>query len=304
MGTYDATVRRCSVKKEHCVAHQGDLDSIGSGVFQQVRLWRSPDRAALFTVGAASMGTPGEVGLGPGGRERLLGGDGFTVTVDAQVVDPRRTSEEAEVDGEFVERLVVGRSRTLAIIAPHGGAIEAHTDTQAGRLARRLGAVAPWVWVCKGWALDEDAYDRWHITSTDLSPESFPRLKRMMRKPFTHAISFHGFDRDSGADVHIGGRAKDTFKALVREKVQEALRDKGWDVVVDGENDPFPACTPRNIVNRLAPDTGGLQLEQSLRARRHRGAAIADAVAFAYGSLFASPAEDDGASGQATVTAT
>lgn len=152
--------------------------------------------------------------------------------------------------------------------------------------------------------MDDDAYDRWHITSTDQSPESFPRLRRMMRKPFAHAVSFHGFDRDGGPDVHIGGRVKDTFKALVREKVQEALRDTGWDAVVDGDGDPFPARKPRNIVNRLAPNTGGLQIEQSLRARRHRGAAIADAVAFAYGSLFASTAEDDGAAGEATVSAT
>ena len=287
MGTYGATVtNRSGIKKEHCIAHQGDLESIGSGVHQQVRLWRRPDRVALFTVESASVDGGGEVRLGPGGRGRLYRGDRFSVKVDAQVVDPRRTSEQAEVDGEFVERLIVGGKRTLVVIAPHGGAIEEHTDGQALRVARKLRVAAPWVWVCKGWGLKDDAYERWHITSTDISPESFPLLKRIILEPFTHAISFHGFDltKEPGADVRIGGRAHDDLKESVRHEIEAAVGATGWGVVVDSDSDPFPAVDPRNIVNRLAPLVGGLQIEQSLRARKQLGAEIADAVASAYRS--------------------
>ncbi|HEV2070823.1 MAG TPA: poly-gamma-glutamate hydrolase family protein [Acidimicrobiales bacterium] len=284
MGTYNATVTNgTGIKKEHCVAHPGDLQSIGTGVDQQVRLWRRPDRVALFTVESASVDGRGQVRLGRGGRGRLDGGDRISVRVDAQVVDPGRTSEQAEVDGEFVERLIVGEKNVLAVIAPHGGAIEEHTDGQALRVARRLRALAPWVWVCKGWGLNDDAFERWHITSVDISPESFPLLKRMIREPFTHAISFHGFDlsKEPGADVRIGGRAQDDVKECARRAIEAALGGTGWVVVLDREGDPFPALDRRNIVNRLAPVAGGLQIEQSLRARKQLGAEIADAVASA-----------------------
>jgi hypothetical protein len=43
-----------------------------------------------------------------------------------------------------VERLIPGRDRQLAVIAPHGGDIEEHTDEQAQRVAVRLGAAARW----------------------------------------------------------------------------------------------------------------------------------------------------------------
>jgi hypothetical protein len=191
MRTYDATVRKRSVTSgEHCLAHHGDLAGIGRAAGQQVRIMRSEKRLALYTVDGPSLDEPRLVGMGRTGRKRLNGPDEFDVTVDAQVVDQRRTDEEAERDGELVERLRVGRGRKLAVIAPHGGDIEEHTDAQALRVGLGLKAVAPWVWVCKGWSRAGDAFARWHITSTDISPASFPLLKRLIREPFAYAISF------------------------------------------------------------------------------------------------------------------
>lgn len=105
----------------------------------------------------------------------------------------------------------------------------------------------------------------------------------MILKPFTHAISFHGFDlsKKPGADVRIGGCAHEDLKECARQAIEAALGATGWVVVLDREGDPFPALDPRNIVNRLAPVAGGLQIEQSLRARKQLGAEIADAVASA-----------------------
>lgn len=57
-----------------------------------------------------------------------------------------------------------------------------------------LKTVAPWIWVCKGCGFDNDAFARWHITSTDIALEPFPLLKRTNRSKLAHAISFHGFD--------------------------------------------------------------------------------------------------------------
>lgn len=287
MRTYDAAVRTHRVTRgEHCLANHGDLERIGRAVGQQVRIWRSKDRLALYTVEQPPLDERGTIGMGRAGKKRLRGSEEFNVTVDAEVVDQRRTDEEAAADGEFVERLTVGRRRKLAVIAPHGGDIEAHTDAQAFLVRDRLRAVAPWVWVCKGWSLEDDAFARWHITSTDISPESFPLLKRMISRPFTHAISFHGFDRRRfpGADVRIGGLADKALKASVRDAIEDQVRGQGkpWGVVVDNEGDPFSGTDPENIVNRLAPASGGMQIEQSLRARRFMAAEIAHAVASVY----------------------
>ena len=129
----------------------------------------------------------------------------------------------------------------------------------------------------------------WHITSADISPESFPLLKRMARRRFTHAIAFHGFDLDAfpGADVRIGGLAPKALKASVREAVQHqlAVKDEQWKAVVVKRGEPLAGMDRENIVNRLAPPSGGLQIEQSLRARRCLGTEIAEAVASVYRPL-------------------
>ncbi len=293
MRTYDASVRKRAISfREHCHANPSDLRRIGRGVGHQVRIRRSAGLVGLYTVAQSSMEDEGTVGMGRTGRNRLQGADGFDAIVDAEVVDQRRTDDEARADGEFVERLTPGQGRALAVIAPHGGDIEKHTDEQAVEVAARLNPIRPWVWVCKGWGCDDDAFERWHITSTDISPASFPLLRRTMRSPFAHAVSFHGFDRVPGPDVRIGGLADGYLKASVRDAVQDQFRQKGkpWDAEVVQEGERFDGLDPDNIVNRLARGSGGLQVEQSARARRSMNIEIADAVASVYQALFAGTA--------------
>ena len=59
---------------------------------------------------------------------------------------------------------------------------------------------------------------------------------------------------------------------------------------MDLKGDRFPALEQKNVVHRLAPVAVGVQIEQSLRARKQLGAEIADAVAAAYQSWPASEA--------------
>ena len=73
------------------------------------------------------------------------------------------------------------------MIAPHGGDIERHTDEQAEQVASRLVAKAGSSWRCKGWKGGAGALVRWHITSTDVSAPSFPRLDLVISRGFTHA---------------------------------------------------------------------------------------------------------------------
>lgn len=146
-----------------------------------------------------------------------------------------------------------------------------------------------------GWdAREGDAFPHWHITSTDISPVSFPLLQRMIRKPFEHAVSFHGFDRSRfpGPDVRIGGLADENIKTSVRHAIRRRFRTEGkpLNVVVDKERDRFDGLDPDNVVNRLARGSGGLQIEQSARARHSMSVEIADAAASVFEAVFAGAA--------------
>ncbi|MCA1691818.1 MAG: poly-gamma-glutamate hydrolase family protein [Actinobacteria bacterium] len=270
MPTYKALVRKRSGSNgERCAANHSDLKRIGKGPGQQVRVSRSEEALALYTVEKVSLDTPRSLEMTGAGMRRLNGPNQFDVTVDAQVVREGVTDEEASARGEFVERLTAGRARKLCVIAPHGGKIERYTDAQAEHVGAALKAATPWVWTCKGWGLDNDAFARWHITSTDISPESFPFLKRMIRARFTHAISFHGFDISNfpGPEVRIGGLADPALKELVRKAIQDRFRksDKTWTVGVEKAGDRF----------------------SGIGVRRFMGTQIADAVAAVYQRVFA-----------------
>ena len=114
-------------------------------------------------------------------RLGLSSTDPFTGKINSAVPDPTLTDDEAKAKSEFVERLTDnGRHRGLIVIAPHGGDIERHTDEQAERVGKRLSSKCVSVWVCKGFKNDGGAFDRWHITSTDISEDSFPKLKTVI----------------------------------------------------------------------------------------------------------------------------
>ena len=138
----------------------------------------------------------------------LSSAESFPGTINAQVAAVGLTDAEAEAYSEFVEHLADNDyNRELVVIAPHGGFIEEHTDTQAQHLAEQLPSNCVSVWMCKGFNKKEDggALARWHITSTDISEESFPKLKTIYGRQFKYAIAFHGMDDPDNNTICIGG---------------------------------------------------------------------------------------------------
>jgi phage replication-related protein YjqB (UPF0714/DUF867 family) len=71
-----------------------------------------------------------------------------------------------------------GQNRKLVVIAPHGGEIEENTDKQAEYVWSRFSPDGISLWTCKGFSSEgsSDAFERWHITSTEISEKSFPKL--------------------------------------------------------------------------------------------------------------------------------
>ena len=299
MSSYDARIIPSSnipnaPIREHCSAHHSRITTIGRNKGQQVRVGRyAPDGVtladfALYTVIDLHNEETDVVFLGfrdPESenhdlRDRLglSGTDTFGGKIDSQVPHPTYTDAEAEAYSEFVERLIDnGRHRGLIAIAPHGGDIERHTDEQADRVGKQLVCNCVSVWLCKGFKKGGGAFDRWHITSTDISEESFPKLKTVIGRRFEYAVAFHGWSENS---ICIGGSAPSALKREIKTAVERAISGSGIVVATSDEGKcpgAFNGDDPKNIVNRLGAI--GIQLEQSVDARARYGVQIADAVA-------------------------
>ena len=122
--------------------------------------------------------------------------------------------------------------------------IEPHTDEQAERVATVLGDDCVTVWRCKGFKTGGGAFDRWHITSTDIHDASFPLLKTIVRRGFAHAVAFHGF---SEADVLVGGAAPLALKQEIAAALEQALAWLG--------HSASESLTPRNTTTATAGRT-------------------------------------------------
>lgn len=291
MATYAASIvkaRSCQTDlqdhAEHCAVDPHKLATIGRMVGQQVRIRRNVTQLGLYTVSEINPESPDSVvRMGLAGRRRLDSDEEFAAEVDAEATRSGLKESEARAAGEFIERLRDNGTHTgLIAIAPHGGAIEPHTDQQAERVATRLAARGVSAWRCKGWNLgDEGAGRRWHITSTDIDPASFPLLATVSSRGFAHAVAFHGLDQPG--IVLIGGTAPMTLKEAIRAAVKEATGAADIAVEIADPCKSFGGDDPRNIVNRLTVFSAfGIQLEQSPEAREDHWREIADAVADVY----------------------
>ena len=274
---------------ERCSADPVQLRSIGRAVGQQVRIVRAdrPGYFALYTVAQANPPTDLDdrchervVRTGLTGRERLGSTAELEGIVQADVVDAAPPCDGPRF---FEVAEDAGRQVYCVVIAPHGGDIEKRTDDEATQFGRAL-ALSRWpvtVWICKGFGDGlAGAFDRWHITSADLHPASFPRLQRIATRKFEYGVAFHGFARRPGeADVYIGGGASELVKAEIRSALEDAGLPLEIRVATEIDDPKFQGRSPENLINRLAAQ--GIHLEQSAKARTF-GLQIATAVAGVY----------------------
>jgi phage replication-related protein YjqB (UPF0714/DUF867 family) len=276
---------------ERCSADPAGLVGIDRAVGQQVRIRRRDDSrfVAVFTVNQANPDSPGHLDVvrtGLTGRERLGNGAELEeVTVEAGVLDA--PGESTGVRFFEVADDAEGQSY-FVVIAPHGGMIEEHTDEQTAAVVTQLRTVGfpASMWVCKGFGdATKGASDRWHITSDDIHPASFPLLGSLMSRRFFYGVAFHGFAQQGDeADIYIGGAAPPRLKAAVRRALLDRLDPPLKVKISTREDSPkFQGSRPENVINRLAPGRG-IHLEQSAKAR-----VFHEEIAGAVGSVFASP---------------
>jgi phage replication-related protein YjqB (UPF0714/DUF867 family) len=272
---------------ERCSADPGGLASIGREVGQQVRIRRTDvdDFVAAYTVRQANPDDPSRADVirtGLAGRQRLgTDGEMHQAVVEARVVDAAGNGvsffEEADdpVDQSY-----------FAVIAPHGGKIEEPTDAQATEVFSQMQAAGfpASLWVCKGFGDKfKGAFDRWHITSTDIHPASFPLLGSLMSRRFFYGVAFHGFGRRDGeADVYIGGAGPPRLKAAVHRAINRLGLPLRVKISTSADSPKFQGFSRENLINRLA--ARGIHLEQSSEAR-----CFDKEIAGAVASVFTSP---------------
>jgi phage replication-related protein YjqB (UPF0714/DUF867 family) len=188
----------------------------------------------------------------------------------------------------------------LAILAPHGGFIEEGSDVQAELVYKGLAPADKPVqgWIARGFNSAVGAHTCWHITSSEVSEHSFPKLRSLFgetssRGPFAHAVAFHGYSNGSDGIVIGGGLPGDAAHPALKHElssmIQAALRavtenPPAVEVRLSG---PLAGSLRRNVVNRVAANGNGIQLEQPLAVREdeQQREAIAGAVAAFYANL-------------------
>lgn len=206
-------------------------------------------------------------------RLRLpLGQHGFEGKIDVQATVEGFDDDKARENSEYIEHLTDdGQNTGLIVIAPHGGNIEQNTDEQAQYVYDQLLLPSPYrvsTWICNGFNKEEDggAFNRWHITSIDISENSFPKLKTVYLRGFEYAVAFHGFsDEEHPKSICIGGITND--KKLKEDiKMEIESKNAGIKVFIDKECPRnINGDNVKNIVNRLSANA--LQIEQTKEVR-------------------------------------
>ncbi|HEY7228145.1 MAG TPA: poly-gamma-glutamate hydrolase family protein [Nitrososphaeraceae archaeon] len=284
--------------KEQCWANGGQITDIGRNPGEQVRIEfpranTNTILGAIFTVSPQFLSDLDRVVLG----KRIvkldncqLSGSVCNGQVKAQIMIEglEQNEEQAKNMAELIEKLSHNpQNHKLVVLAPHGGNIEPWTDVEAEYVANQFGDRAS-LWSCKGFSSrkpngesNEDASERWHITSTQISEKSFPKLNTIIgdNPTFDYSIAFHGWTEDS---ICVGGNPHNPdadLKCDIRGAIMKALEQANPDIKVHVSPCPdgnFNGDSPENIVNRLG--TNSIQIEQCKIARTKYHDAIAKAV--------------------------
>jgi phage replication-related protein YjqB (UPF0714/DUF867 family) len=268
---FDADEFACSVSKSMAGVQIGD----------QIRLTRNDQHYALFNVAERRESDDSNVvRIGTKGRDRLGTSNVFSANLHKPVPAVGLTDAQAEDSDEFVERLVDnGNYDGLVVIAPHGGMIERNTCRQAEAVAAELSCSS---WICKGYKAGGGSYSRWHITSTKISPRSFPGLKLIANRGFAYSVAFHGM---SASGILIGGAAPQQLKEMLASAINDTL-SKDIQVKVAKPGDANSGTSKKNVVNWLtAGGLGGVQIEQSMDVRVNHWEEVAEAVSNVYSQL-------------------
>jgi hypothetical protein len=262
-GTYPTIVG----KKERCA---GPASALGKQVRVNTGGSTTPADFVLFTVSEASKDDSLYIDASAVSRFAAL-----TAPAAGSITFPapnRLSAPGVDPNDDIIEYATQGQSNKYMIIAPHGGAIEVGVDTQALTAALALNCN---YWYCVGRRIGGGAYNRYHITSTDIDINSWPLLHNwnVERGKAKYAVSFHGF---SQSGILIGGSAPLAVKTALQAALIPVV--PGKTVALASAASGYEGNSPSNITNRCA-SSWGIQIEQDLSIRQTYNSQVANTVA-------------------------
>lgn len=263
---------------KYCSLRSDIADELNRGPGQQIRLRRTADSgsSAAFTVYELH-DDDAEIRVGQTGRQRLNVSPSSRVDVRPVVPRPGMSRMDAFERDEICETVWDRGQDTLLVCAPHDGDIESNTAQAAGIVRKELGEAQASAWFVHGFG--RDAFNRWHITTTEMDPGSYPGLATIADRGFDHVVSFHVWSDDDGGEILIGGLADDAFREQLADRVSNAINGKR-DIITDLSEGKYMAESERNVVNWLTADNAsGIQIEMppiiALRYRKRVARAVA-----------------------------
>jgi phage replication-related protein YjqB (UPF0714/DUF867 family) len=269
----------------HCLLHEETLNSFGLRVGDQVRLDHRDQTGVQgnFTVSGTHAGNQQSVRVSPLGAARLAADADAPVAIDRRAVRSDLSPSEARAQAEITERSSSPTDPTVLVSAPHGGSIEEFTGKQVGRIRTQLAdrSATPATHQVFGFGdRNMGAFARWHITSTNISLNSYRKLGSITSHSFRTGVALHRWRRE---EVLIGGRAPDWVRRTIADRVQADM-----DVPIVARDNPevkrWSGKSPRNYINRVSKN-GGIQIEQPGLLSKQWYLEFADSLAQALGQI-------------------
>ncbi|MFI7411135.1 poly-gamma-glutamate hydrolase family protein [Streptomyces sp. NPDC049627] len=244
-------------------------------------------RTVLASVAAVAAGLPTVNAVMGNGAAPAAAADQYasntelyTLTADKEGTDwMRRFRIGAPIQVTDNTRNTSSPVSSTAVIAPHGGGIEAGTSELCMAIAGYTpfdagtdpaSAAVPGELQRDYWMFEALANSTaQHVTSTHCDdPAALAVCAGNL-----YAVSLHGFDDTTTKEIIIGGRderlRRNLLAAFTKYGLTSPAADPGWDVTVvaAGTTDPVNGDDPANIVNRTRTGAGA-QLELSTALRK------------------------------------
>lgn len=171
--------------------------------------------------------------------DRFEGSDGDEIELST-TIPQADTQTEAQEDGGVHEVLKDdGDQAHVAVIAPHGGAVEEGTGKLADNCYNMLEeeGVPASLWKLEGYRHPEQdisSFRVWHFSKIMRSPESYPQLQQIVDRDFEYVVGFH---RSGYSHVEVGGKADED----IRNEIGSEFRERtGREVRTDTSNMKLP----------------------------------------------------------------
>ncbi len=218
----------------------GDFEMSSAGFLNRVRIFGDPSLTA--TGSTVEVANEYAAGTAPG------------------IAEPATSLTDANTNsaGKVKEYTARATGAQVAYAVPHP--FEKYTFEQA-ELIHNADPVRNAIWAL---GIDNNvsgSLSRYHITSAEISADSFPGLGSFVSNKITNAVSFHGELSCTTSEVRVGGAIEPAFRQGVAEIIREELNDPTlrvhWKSGIC-----FDGTAPANFVNAMSIAGRGLQLEQ------------------------------------------